>query len=177
MPILESLIENPAHPTISGATIVSGGKLSAQHQWLSSAMVGSSKKNILILGSGYVAGPVVQYLGDRSDFRVTVASNSHAEALAISKLAKNEAIAETLDIADLSRLEKLVEASDVVISLVPATMHLSIAQSCLKFNKHLVTASYISPQMQALHDQYFRVFSSANLIILQSFREEASHVE
>lgn len=157
MPILESLMENPAHPTISGATIASGGKLSAQHQWLSSAMAGSRKKNILILGSGYVAGPVVQYLGDRSDFRVTVASNSHAEALAISKLAKNEAIAETLDIADLSRLEKLVEASDVVISLVPATMHLSIAQSCLKFSKHLVTASYISPPMQALHDQYARL--------------------
>ena len=46
-----------------------------------------------------------------------------------------------------------VRNSDIVVSLLPATAHLSVAHQCLQYRKHLVTASYISPQMKALHVQ------------------------
>lgn len=43
--------------------------------------------------------------------------------------------------------------TDVVMSLLPATMHVPVAKECLKQNKHLVTASYVSPEMQELDAQ------------------------
>lgn len=153
-PVLENMIQNSEDPIIKGATITRGGSLCPPHQWLSSVMVGSRKKKLLVLGSGYVAGPVVQHLGSRRDFAVTIASNSGAEATQISKLAEQGAAVELLDIADGVRMEELVREADVVVSLVPATMHLPIAQACLRLGKDLVTASYISPSLQELHSQY-----------------------
>lgn len=50
-------------------------------------------------------------------------------------------------------LAELVKNSDVVMSLLPATMHVAAAKECLNQNKHLVTASYVSPEMQSLDAQ------------------------
>ena len=38
-------------------------------------------------------------------------------------------------------------------SLLPAPMHVAIAEHCISLGKHLVTASYISPEMKALHER------------------------
>ncbi len=37
--------------------------------------------------------------------------------------------------------------------MLPASMHVSIAEECVNQKKHLITPSYISPQMAALHDK------------------------
>ena len=39
----------------------------------------------------------------------------------------------------------LIENSDIVISYVPAFLHIHIAKVCLLKKKNLVTASYVSP--------------------------------
>jgi alpha-aminoadipic semialdehyde synthase len=41
----------------------------------------------------------------------------------------------------------LVNADD---SLLPAPMHPLVARHCIDHGKHLVTASYVSPEMKAL---------------------------
>ena len=41
-------------------------------------------------------------------------------------------------------LENLIKDKDLVISYVPAFLHIHIAKVCLKFNKHLLTSSYVS---------------------------------
>lgn len=38
-------------------------------------------------------------------------------------------------------------------SLLPAPMHVAVANHCIQHGKHLVTASYISPEMKALHER------------------------
>lgn len=76
------------------------------------------------------------------------------EAERLAKASPHGACVEKIDIGDGERLGVLVEAADLVISLVPATMHLPIARLCLEHKKHLVTASYISPAMQQLHEPY-----------------------
>jgi hypothetical protein len=38
-------------------------------------------------------------------------------------------------------------------SLLPVGYHPSVAELCIKYHKHLVTASYISPGMRALHER------------------------
>jgi hypothetical protein len=39
-------------------------------------------------------------------------------------------------------------------SLLPAPMHTAVAKHCIQHRKHLVTASYISPEMKALDQAY-----------------------
>jgi saccharopine dehydrogenase-like NADP-dependent oxidoreductase len=47
----------------------------------------------------------------------------------------------------------MVTVHDIVISFVPPTMHLPIFKSCLKIGRHLTTSSYISPEMEAMHEE------------------------
>lgn len=79
-----------------------------------------------------------------------MASNNLEEAKAIAKLGKSTTPV-AIDISNHQQLNSVVSQSDLVISLVPATMHIPIAKACLTEGKHLVTASYISPAMQELH--------------------------
>lgn len=60
---------------------------------------------------------------------------------------------------DWDVLSATVNAGDVVVSMLPATMHLKVAELCLAKNAHFVSSSYISPEMQALDTQA----KSANL--------------
>ncbi|MCV6602447.1 MAG: saccharopine dehydrogenase NADP-binding domain-containing protein [Cohaesibacter sp.] len=46
-----------------------------------------------------------------------------------------------------------VTAGDVVVSMLPATMHLMVAQMCLEKRAHFVSSSYISPEMSALGEK------------------------
>jgi saccharopine dehydrogenase-like NADP-dependent oxidoreductase len=58
-----------------------------------------------------------------------------------------------VNVTDQSSLCPLVQNCQVVISYVPAFLHVHVAKACLKMNKHLVTASYVSPEMKELHEQ------------------------
>ena len=49
--------------------------------------------------------------------------------------------------------EEAVKAADIVISMLPARFHIEVAKDCITFGKNLVTASYISDEMQALNKE------------------------
>jgi saccharopine dehydrogenase-like NADP-dependent oxidoreductase len=51
---------------------------------------------------------------------------------------------------DLDPYSKYIASSDVAISMLPAAMHLSIAKLCLRYKTHLITPSYISPEMASM---------------------------
>ncbi len=105
-------------------------------------------KKVLILGAGLVSRPMVRYLLERG-VEVTVASRtlSKAEAL-IQGHPLGRAFPWTVD--NQGALEMLVEWADVVVSLLPYAYHLQVAKTCLKHRKHLVTTSYVKPEMAAL---------------------------
>ncbi len=56
----------------------------------------------------------------------------------------------TLDIADAEKRRGEVGKAELVISMLPPTLHLEVARDCLEFGKNLVTASYISEGMRAM---------------------------
>jgi saccharopine dehydrogenase-like NADP-dependent oxidoreductase len=58
-----------------------------------------------------------------------------------------------LDIRDSQKRGEAVQKADVVISMLPAFMHVDLAKDCLKYKKHLVTASYISEEMKSLNTE------------------------
>ena len=58
-----------------------------------------------------------------------------------------------VNVQDANSLGPLVEKADVVVSYIPAFLHPHVAKMCLHHKKHLVTASYVSPAMQELHEE------------------------
>jgi len=55
-----------------------------------------------------------------------------------------------LDIYNSVERKKAIQESDIVISMLPAHLHIEIAMDCILYKKNLVTASYISDEMQEL---------------------------
>ncbi len=109
-------------------------------------------KKILILGAGFVAHPLVRYLLELPEIQLKIASRtlSKAERL-IDSHPKGKA--KQLDVNNDNELKKVIFKADIVISLLPWTLHLKVAKLCLQFNKHLVTTSYLKPEMQAMDEE------------------------
>lgn len=118
------------------------------------SVMSSFEKRILVLGAGFVSGPVVEYLTRSEHIQVTAVSAIKQEADRLASV-NSRVKPLVLDVMrSLSELEKLIKDHDCVISLLPFTLHPDIAALCIKHRRHLVTTSYVSPKMKALHDEY-----------------------
>ncbi|CAI5665917.1 unnamed protein product [Oreochromis niloticus] len=107
-------------------------------------------KRVLLLGSGYVSGPVVEYLTRDQGTQVTVASILLNQAEELAARYPNT-IPVMLDVSSQERhLDSLVGDHDLVISLLPYSFHPLIAKHCIKRKVNMVTASYLSPAMKEL---------------------------
>lgn len=106
-------------------------------------------KRVLVLGAGLVAGPLVRYLLAVEDLQVTVASRTVEKAEGLIGGADN-GTAESLNVRDEGRLEELIAAHDLSISLLPYVYHPIVARLCVRHGKQMVTTSYIKPEMQEL---------------------------
>ena len=109
-------------------------------------------KNILIIGAGKSSSALIKYLLDTSEKEnlfLTIGDISTENA---HKLINNHqnATAIVLDVFDKKQREEQIQKADLVISMLPARFHLDVAKDCIAFNKHMVTASYISDEMKAL---------------------------
>lgn len=112
-------------------------------------------RSILIIGAGRSASSLIRYLLSKSEtenLHLIVADLSLA--LAEKKTQKHpNATPIALDIFNTPARKAAIEKASIVISMLPAHLHLEIAKDCLEFKKHLVTASYISDAMQALDEE------------------------
>ena len=109
-------------------------------------------RNILIIGAGRSASSLIQYLLNKSveqNLHITIGdlslelaqrkTNNHPNATAIQ-----------LDINNETQRHTDIQKADIVISMLPAHMHVEVAKDCITFKKHMVTASYVSDAMQGL---------------------------
>lgn len=109
-------------------------------------------RNILIIGAGRSASSLIKYLLNKSveeNLHLTIADLSLELAQRKTKNHAN-ATAIALDIFDSSQRKAQIEKADIVISMLPAHLHIEIAKDCIVYKKHMVTASYVSDAMQAL---------------------------
>ncbi len=105
-------------------------------------------KKILILGSGLVAKPIIQYLLSK-DFQVTVASNTTDRSDMM--IAGNEhGVSVYWDAADEKALGGMIADHDITVSLLPYVFHVMVARHCVAHKKNMVTTSYVKPEMRAL---------------------------
>ena len=105
--------------------------------------------NVLILGAGLVAGPLVRYLLGVNGFRVTVATRTVDKAERLIDGARN-GTAVALDVDDEAALEALIAKHDLSISLLPYVHHPLVARLCVKHEKQMVTTAYVKDAMRAL---------------------------
>ena len=130
-------------------------------------LLGGRVKKILILGAGFVTKPAVDYFLDRCGYKVIVTSLEKSEAeKIIGGRVNGKAIAWTIDQLDI--LDSLVSETDLVMSMIPPTMHILVAKACLKHRKPMVTTSYICPQMEGLSEEC----NARDILILNEIGED-----
>jgi saccharopine dehydrogenase-like NADP-dependent oxidoreductase len=111
-------------------------------------------KNILLIGAGKSAYTLIKYLTDESGFEkwnVVIADKFPENIKKLFPQSPFKIL--ELSLENESLRHELIQNSDLVISMLPASMHPIVAKDCLKFAKHLITPSYISEEMKALHQE------------------------
>jgi saccharopine dehydrogenase-like NADP-dependent oxidoreductase len=109
-------------------------------------------RKILVIGAGRSASSLIKYLLDKSETEnlyITIADLSLELA---QQKAQNHTNARAIafDIHNTEQRHQEIKNSDIVVSMLPAFMHMEVAKDCILFKKSMVTASYVSPEMQAL---------------------------
>ncbi|MBR9999327.1 MAG: saccharopine dehydrogenase NADP-binding domain-containing protein, partial [Cyclobacteriaceae bacterium] len=122
-------------------------------------------KKILVLGAGRSSQSLIDYLlahSESNGFQVLLSDRE--KELAESRL-KNHINGKTriIDAANILERDELIREADVVISMLPVKFHPDIAHACLKYRKHMVTASYVSSEVNILNEEV----KKAGLIFLK----------
>lgn len=115
-------------------------------------------KQILVFGAGRSGVYMVEYLKDYcadKGMRLVVCDKQtgYMESQVPASAHLDYRI---LDIENKEMVSNLVQASELVVSMLPAFLHMPVANLCLAHGRHLATASYISDDMKALNEQVRR---------------------
>jgi saccharopine dehydrogenase-like NADP-dependent oxidoreductase len=112
-------------------------------------------RKILIIGAGRSASSLIKYLLDKSEAEnllLTIADLS--EALANKKTGNHKnARAISFDVCNDEQRKQEIQQADIVISMLPAHLHVEVAKDCVFYKKNMITASYISEEMKSLDSQ------------------------
>ena len=112
-------------------------------------------QKIFIIGAGRSTSSLIKYLinvSAKNNFELTIGDKD--VSLIKDKIDSYKCVsAIRFDVLnDVQRIFE-IKNSDIVISMLPATFHFIVAQDCLKYKKNLVTASYVSKDIQSLNVQ------------------------
>lgn len=112
-------------------------------------------KTVLIIGAGRSTLSLINYMlniAEQKNWKIQVADRDLS--LVHEKIANNpRAEALQVDVTDEISRVGAIAGADLVISMLPADMHVPVAVDCIALRKHLVTASYVSDVMQQLHQR------------------------
>ncbi|HET8885370.1 MAG TPA: saccharopine dehydrogenase family protein [Salinimicrobium sp.] len=109
-------------------------------------------RNILIIGAGKSTSTLIKYLLDKAESEDLFLTVGDLEISFAEKMVRNNSRAKaiTFDVFNEAQRSQAVQDADIVISMLPARFHIELAKDCVKFRKNMVTASYISDEMEAL---------------------------
>lgn len=109
-------------------------------------------KTVLLFGAGKSATVLIDYLLDTAiteNWKIIVVDADLK--LAQSKIGTSQkATAVSFDIANAAERGKYIKQADIVISLLPPFLHIEVAKDCVKFQKNLLTASYVDDDIRKL---------------------------
>jgi saccharopine dehydrogenase-like NADP-dependent oxidoreductase len=107
-------------------------------------------KKIFIIGAGRSSATLIRYLEEQASaygWGITVGDQD-------INLVKEKITPPTrgivFDVFDETQRNQEIERVDIVVSMLPARLHQVVALACLKFGKSLLTASYVSDDLNGL---------------------------
>jgi saccharopine dehydrogenase-like NADP-dependent oxidoreductase len=109
-------------------------------------------RKILVIGSGKSSSYLIKYFLDKAESENLYITIGDINIENTEKLIKNRdnAKAITLDVFDQQSRSSAIKNADIVVSMLPARFHIEVAKDCITYKKNMVTASYVSKEMQAL---------------------------
>ncbi|MEN9684354.1 MAG: hypothetical protein RLZZ28_140 [Bacteroidota bacterium] len=112
-------------------------------------------KHIVLFGAGKSATVLIDYLKDTATKKQWLVSIADINLSAIQAKLGNHSLvtAVELSIDDKEKRAALIASADVVISLMPPSLHLIVAMDCLLLGKHLLTASYVDDKLRLLAEE------------------------
>ncbi len=113
----------------------------------------TSLKKILILGAGRSSYNLIQYLlSNASENNWFITVGDYDLKFAQEKIIGYETFAEAIqfDAQDSFVCDRYISLADVVVSLLPPALHIHAAKSCIKLDKSMFTASYVSHEIRLL---------------------------
>lgn len=109
-------------------------------------------KTILVFGAGKSSGALIAFLTTRAQrhhWQILLADENLS--LAREKAAGSPFISAIhLDVFDEASRASLVRQAELVISMLPPSLHFLVAQSCVSAGRHLLTASYVDEKIRSL---------------------------
>jgi saccharopine dehydrogenase-like NADP-dependent oxidoreductase len=112
-------------------------------------------RKILLIGAGRSSSYLIKYFLDhasKENWSLTVADVS--EDAAKSRIGNHPAATGIgFDINNEEQRRRRIGEADLVVSMLPANMHFPVALECLRQKKSLVTASYVSQEMQEINNE------------------------
>ena len=120
-------------------------------------------RNILIVGAGKSSPYLIKYLLDKSQeqnlhLHITDVKIDHL----LNYRKNNRCTVSKINVLNDAEREEYLLNKDIIISMLPARLHMVLANSCLKLKKNLITASYVSDEMRNIH----KSVKDRNLIFL-----------
>ncbi|MDC6365464.1 MULTISPECIES: saccharopine dehydrogenase family protein [Flavobacteriaceae] len=112
-------------------------------------------RTILVLGAGKSTSYLLDYLLKKSNeenLHLTI-GDLHPENIPSDFSSHPNCSVIALDILNDDDCKKAISLASIVISMLPPKLHIKIAEYCLYYKKHLVTASYVSKEIEALDNE------------------------
>ena len=110
-------------------------------------------KQILVVGAGLSASSLINYLLEKSEqkkWKVVVADYDYQLALQkVNHHPNGHAI--EFDVFDVEQRNDAIREADIVVSMLPASMHVLLAEDCVIQGVNMITASYVSEEINALN--------------------------
>ncbi|MFN8673373.1 MAG: saccharopine dehydrogenase C-terminal domain-containing protein [Candidatus Sericytochromatia bacterium] len=120
-------------------------------------------RKILVVGSGKSTSSLFKYFVDNAEKENWQINVIDLKPNIPEELLKSTSIKTfSIDIKDTQERQKFISEADIVISMLPAFMHIIVAKDCLQFKKNLVTASYVSEELKKLESEVLE----SNLIFM-----------
>jgi len=121
-------------------------------------------RKILVVGAGKSTSYMLDYFLNKAkeeQLEITIADmNTESIPDHIRKHPSCKLL--PLDVLNEEQRNAAIANADIVVSMLPARLHTTVAEDCLRLRKNLVTASYVSNEMKAMQP----AVTSAGLIFM-----------
>ncbi len=112
-------------------------------------------KNILILGAGLSTSSLIRYLlqnAAEQDWHLHIVDQ---DIRIVEAKIQGSPLATAYSFNAIDPIERrpYIEKADLVISMLPAKFHPGVARDCIDLKKDLITPSYVSEEVRAMHDE------------------------